>query len=157
MNNKRTPIIISVILGLVLVALFAWPKINNPNGAMLAQLEKAGIECIGSHNRAGQHFHPHLSVVVDGLDEGIPASVGVVSNCMAEIHTHDAAGTIHVETIDADKVVYLRDFFTVLGKSIERDGYNVTMSVDEKENLLLGDLILNDGQRIVLEYTKKSL
>ena len=155
MNNKRTPIIISVVLGLVLVALFAWPKINNPNRALLAQLEEAGIECIGSHNRAGQHFHPRLSIVVDGLDEGVPANVGVVSNCMAEIHTHDATGIIHVETLDANKVVHLKDFFTVWNRSIEREGYNIKMTVDEKESSLLGDLTLSDGQRIVLTYIKK--
>ena len=155
MKNKRTPIVIGLILALVLVALFVWPKINNPSGDFIAQLNKAGIDCLGSHSRAGQHFHPHLSLVVDGLEEGIPANVGVVSNCMAELHAHDASGTIHVETIAADRIVYLKDFLTVWGKSIEREGYDLTMTVGGEKNDLLENLMLVDGQRIVLDYTKK--
>mgnify|MGYP001608493623 CR=1 FL=1 len=155
MNNKRTPIIVGGFLAAVLIALFAWPKINNPNRSLIAAFNAAGIDCMGGHARATQHFHPHLTISVDGLTESIPASVGLLNNCMAEIHTHDSTGTLHVESPDGNKVFYLKNFFNVAGKPFEREGYTVSMTVDGQPNSELGNLILRDGQQIVLDYAKR--
>ncbi len=141
---------------ILLIALFAWPKINNPNKGLLARLESAGLGCLNGHSNALQHFHPRLIITIDGSAEAIPANFGISSGCMGEIHTHDATGTLHVETLFADKAVYLKDFFTVWDKTIERDGYAVSMTVDGKPSYELGNLLLKDKQQIVLEYKKTS-
>jgi hypothetical protein len=154
MENKRTPIIVSVSLALVLIALFAWPKINNPHRGLVAQFNKAGIECMGGHARAVQHFHPHLTILVDGQEESIPANLGLIGNCMAEIHTHDATGALHVEAAYSTKTFYLKNFFSVYGKTLEREGYEISMTVDDQSNTELGELVLKDKQQIVLEYKK---
>lgn len=155
MSNKRTPVIIGVALAVVLLTLFMIPKLTDPTRGFASVWADAGIECLaGGHARAAQHFHPKLAIGVDGLQEAIPANVGLIKTCMAEIHTHDASGTLHVETLAADKIVHLKDFFTVWGKTIQREGYSLLMTVDDKPNFELGELTLKDGQIIVLEYKK---
>ena len=153
MNNKKTPIIIAVAVALLLLGLFMIPKFTNPSRGSVAAWKEAGIECLtGGHQRLAQHFHSKLAIVVDGLQEVIPANVGLVNNCMAEIHTHDTTGALHVEALAANKIRRLKDFFTVWGKSINRDGYGLIMTVNGQPNFELGELILKDAQQIVLEY-----
>lgn len=151
---KSKPIFWSVAIIAVLFLLFALPRMTNPNKALLAKLTAAGIECIGGHANLAQHFHPILNIIVDGVKETIPADVGNITGCMAELHVHDANGTLHIETV-ALREVRLKEFFVVWDRLIEREGYNVTMTVDGKVNSALGELILKDKQNIVLEYKSK--
>jgi hypothetical protein len=139
----------------VLLALFIIPRFTDPNRGLVSAWNSAGITCMGGHSRAIQHFHPHVTIIVDGLEENIPANVGLVSNCMAEIHTHDTSGTVHVEAPIGDKQFYLRDFFTVYGQALERPGYAVSMRVDGKPSSELDNLLLKDEQKIELIYTRQ--
>jgi len=98
---------------------------------------------------------------VDDKEELIPAGIGLTPACAAEMHTHPYAadnpqGTLHVETPFAGKTFQLKQFFAVWGKTIEREGYRVEMTMNEKLNADLGDLILADKQQIVLKYKKIS-
>jgi len=49
----------------------------------------------------GQHFHAHLDVLVDGKAVPVVADLGVDtgSGAMADLHTHDASGVLHVEAM----------------------------------------------------------
>ena len=143
-------------MGVVLLALFTIPRFTDSNRGLVSAWSSAGIDClVNGHTRTAQHFHPLLTIVVDGRAESIPASTGVIPSCMAEVHTHDASGTIHVESASGDKKFYLKDFFTIYGRSIDRDGHTVSMKVDGAPSTELGDLLLKDKQNIVLDYTKK--
>ncbi|HZY94649.1 MAG TPA: hypothetical protein VFE98_07315 [Candidatus Bathyarchaeia archaeon] len=51
----------------------------------------------------------------------IPANVGSSANCIRPIHTHDASGTLHVET-DVNRNYTLQDFFLIWGKSFNASG-----------------------------------
>ena len=138
----------------LLLALFVIPRLTNPNNAIVAAWSEAGIEClINGHTRLSQHFHPVLKITVDGLDEAIPANVGLLQSCMAEVHTHDTSGILHVESASGDKKFYLKDFLTVYGKSFRRPGYNVGLRVDGKLNVdELENLELKDKQQIEIFY-----
>lgn len=153
MSSKKTPVLVGLGLAVVLIVLFALPRFTDPKRGLASLWKNAGVECLAmGHSNVSQHFHPHLAIIVDGAQEDIPTNMGVLNNCMAEIHTHDGTGTIHVETLAADKAAYLKDFFTVYGKPIQREGYAVSMTVDGQPNPLLGELVLADKQQIVLEY-----
>ncbi len=154
MKQNRRAFIVGGLIIAILAILFAWPRGNDSDKGFLAQLKSAGIECLSSHSNVLQHFHPQLSITVDGASELIPANVGIVGNCMSEIHTHDATGIVHVETLSAHKTVYLKDFFIVWGKTIEREGYSVAMMVEGQPSGELGNLLLKDKQQILLEYKK---
>ena len=156
MNNKRAPIFAAIGVGVVLIVLFAMPRFMDPKNGLANVWKNAGVECLSmGHSNIAQHFHPHLTITVDGVNEEIPANVGITNNCMAEVHMHDLSGTIHVETIEADKIVHLKNFLTVYGKPINRDGYDVSMTVDGKPNKELDNLVLADKQQIILNYAKR--
>src|SRR3989344_7691393 len=151
MSSKRTPVIAVAGVALLLVALFALPRLTNPDRKIAANWNANDLDCLASHTATSQHFHPILKILVDGAEETIPATAGIVRGCMAEVHTHDLSGTIHVESADGSRKFYLKDFFTVFDKSLQREGHNLTMKVDDKISGELGELLLKDKQMIVLE------
>ena len=62
------------------------------------------------------HVHPYLRIVIDGTNVTVPEGIGYLSQCpggLAQIHTHDASGLIHVElsSTDANANYNLGDFF----------------------------------------------
>ncbi len=153
MNSKRTPIIVGVTLVLVLAALFMIPRLTDPTRGLAALWKAAGVDCLTmGHSRVLQHFHPHLEIIVDGREEPIPANIGVLRDCMSEVHTHDGAGTIHVEAASGDKSFYLKDFFAVYGKELNRTGYLLTATADGQPVSDAANLLLQDKQIIILEY-----
>ena len=97
-------------------------------------------------------FYPVLSILIDGELEIIPADLGLVKTCMAEIHTHDTSGTIHVESFLAGKEFFLKDFFVIFGEKLERPGFVLSMKVDGGENMEFENLKLLDKQEIELSY-----
>lgn len=156
MKGNRTSIIIGVAVAVILAVLFAIPKLTDSTRGLARLWKEAGIDCLsGGHSKALQHFHPHLTILVDGAPEHLSVNIGIASNCMAEIHTHDATGTLHVETISAAKIMRLKDFFAVYGKPFERAGYQTLVAVDGQSVSEGEDLILKDKQVIVVEYKSK--
>ena len=51
----------------------------------------------------------------------VPAGIGTAGNCNRPLHTHDASGTIHVET-DENRDYVLGDFFLIWGKIFNSSG-----------------------------------
>ena len=154
MRNSNFKTLAAVIgIGVVLVALFAWPRIKDSNRALKRAWKDANVKCLSQgHTNVNLHIHPHLTVRVDGVEEVISAEIGIVPGCMAEVHTHDATGTIHLESLERGKTFTLGQFFAVWGRPIERNGYTLTATVDDSPLSDPAALTLKDGQKIVLEY-----
>lgn len=79
-----------------------------------------GIRC-DTMEQAAFHIHAHLAIFLHGRQIAVPAYVGIVSNgeppCIYWLHTHDAAGIIHIEA-PALRAFTLRDFFAVWGQPL---------------------------------------
>jgi hypothetical protein len=62
------------------------------------------------------HIHPHLSVFTNSRSTTVPTEIGInyAQGVMAALHTHDTAGTIHVES-PVVRVYTLGQFFDVWG------------------------------------------
>lgn len=62
------------------------------------------------------HIHPLLAIIVEGARITVPADIGIdpSTQTMAALHTHDSAGTIHVESPVVRKYT-LGEFFDVWG------------------------------------------
>lgn len=101
------------------------------------------------------HIHPVLRILVDGREVPIPANIGLSQTCHRILHTHDATGTIHVEP-NFYKEYTLGDFFSVWGEPFFREGYEIKMTVDGKPTEEYENLVLLDGQKIIIEYTSVS-
>ena len=149
MKNNKYWFFGAGIFGLILI-LFLLPKFKNN------QLIKSNsVPCLVANVSLTQHIHPELKIKIDDKDVVIPANIGL-KDCERALHTHDTSGTIHVEAQDAQSYT-LGDFYSVWGEKIEKVGYNLEVTVNEKTKTIeeLNSLVLKDKQQIILIYTKK--
>jgi hypothetical protein len=112
---------------------------------------------------AGLHYHPRLTIFVNGEKMTIPNNIGigVVHN---PIHTHEEGdGTIHLEFEGSVRKedIHLGRFFDVWGKEWTAtsfmglpvgDGHTLTMKVNGALSTEYRDLLMKDGQAIELSY-----
>lgn len=112
------------------------------------------------------HWHPQLTIIIDGLRQTIPANIGLSTRGHSPIHTHDADGTLHMENNNpSKKSVTLRYFFDVWGKTFNKkcifdyctDKGNLKMTVNGKENSDFESYFMRDGDKITIEYTSNKL
>src|SRR3989344_1791290 len=116
MNKNKSTIIVVIVIVIVLVVLFALPRLGDSNRETVKRWKESGVNCLSNHANAALHIHPELKIIVDGREAIVPANIGIVRTCMAEIHTHDATGTIHIESVLSGKTFTLAQFFTVWGE-----------------------------------------
>ncbi len=134
-----------------------------------------GIWYLGEKNREGTidvetnpipnysiHWHPELTIIIDGEEQLIPANIGLNPGAHAPVHTHETNGTIHVENNYPSKNnMRLGYFFDVWKKEFSNecildsctDKGTLTMTVNGVENILFDDYIMADGDIIMIEYT----
>jgi len=118
-----------------------------------------------THSGVGSHIHAQLRIALPSGDYPIPANIATgiapdTTPCMRPVHTHDTTGTIHIEG-PTGRTFTLGDFFTVWGQpfsstqilSYQDDGTrHVTMTVNDLTNIEYGNLVLVQGQTIVITY-----
>ena len=61
------------------------------------------------------HWHTTLTITDSGGAAAIPANTGISAICVEPVHTHDASGTLHVET-DVSRHYTVGDFFSIWKK-----------------------------------------
>ncbi|MEX0672739.1 MAG: hypothetical protein WDZ82_01310 [Candidatus Paceibacterota bacterium] len=147
--------IIIVVLAVVAIGFFVWGAATTDGSTW----RDTNVACLpNGHTNLAVHIHPALSITVDGEPESIPANTGVNAGCMAEVHTHDTSGLLHVETVERSRIdeLTLADFFDVWGKDLEREGYTLTARVDGEVIEDPAGLTFEDEQQIELEYASSS-
>jgi hypothetical protein len=97
-----------------------------------------------------------LQIVTDDVPELIPAAIGRSEQCIASIHTRDASGTVYVSETRGDRYT-LGDFFSVWGRSFEKNGYDISVYTGDVKSELEDDLILQDHKHVVVVYTRKDI
>ena len=146
-----------IIIVVILLALFSYPRISGRKSDFNKQLEAAGLDClVMGRGQIGQHIHPVLKVLIDGQPKPIPANIGVTSACMAEIHTHDSSGTIHLESTDVGETFTLGQFLTFWDDPEILSLVDAELTVDGQpytDNPT--KLILKDKQQVELRYRTK--
>lgn len=134
---------------------------NNSTYDTSDEMHTLGKSCLDNHDVV-MHFHPYLNIFIDGEEYQIPENTGIdTETCpqaMHMTHTHDASGKIHVEG-HQEVDVPLEVFFDVWGVHFDetgifdyRDG-TIEMTVDGNVSTAYENLILADGQNIVISYT----
>lgn len=118
------------------------------------------------HDSMGMmHIHTHVTLVIDGKPAVVPAQIGIDQSLwnmhtldsygmtgMAPLHTHDTSGSIHVESYK-DQDYTLGELLDVWGMPLEN--YNVKVTSDGNPVSDYRDLVLKDGQQVVLSITTK--
>jgi hypothetical protein len=126
------------------------------------EMHPLGEICLNGHDGMAMHFHPYLTILIDGEEYIIPENTGIDTTTCPEAmhmtHTHDATGKIHVEGNTVEEVP-LEVFFDVWGEHFDetgifdnRDG-SIEMTVNGEANSDFQNLLLADGQNIVISYT----
>lgn len=93
-----------------------WPAPTDPSaGTRLAGLRVDNTEGTVAH------FHAHLDVVINGKAAAVPANLGINASSgeLAELHTHDATGVLHIEAPDAKRRYVLGQLFTEWGVRLD--------------------------------------
>lgn len=155
---KKSYLIVAVGV-VVLGGLLYWTASMQKQPSTVQMVQGTNVACLpNGHQQLALHIHPVLSITVDGAPEEIPANIGITQACMAEIHTHDATGVVHVETATADRISHLSfaDFFAVWGKPVAREGYTLVATVNGAVVESLSEVPLRDGDAIHMAYTRVS-
>jgi hypothetical protein len=78
----------------------------------VANARRAGLN-IAPMEGTAQHIHAHLDVFVNGQKVSVPANLGIAGDGsqLAEMHTHDDTGVIHMESPSKDKKFTLGEVF----------------------------------------------
>lgn len=117
-----------------------------------------------SHNALALHIHPHLEIEINGQKQAIPQGIGVSSNVMRVIHTHDDTGKLHVES-PVPHTFKLQDFFTVWEKTFSdscifeycnNETHQLRMTVNSQPSSAYGELPLKDLDNIRIVYGPKA-
>ncbi|MEK6951112.1 MAG: hypothetical protein AABX13_05305 [Nanoarchaeota archaeon] len=114
------------------------------------------------------HWHPHLTIRIDGQEIRIPKDVGITSTVHYPIHTHEEDNILHLENNNPTKeTVILGYFFKVWGKKFNQECIfdhctekgtkgTLKMYVNGKENFAYQNYFMQDKDEIVIEYTSLS-
>jgi hypothetical protein len=85
-----------------------WPLPADP----VAGARSAGLS-IGPLEGTAKHFHAHLDVLVNGKKIPVPGNLGIATSGqqLAELHTHDDTGVLHIEAPTTNKRYTLGQLF----------------------------------------------
>ncbi len=124
--------------------------------------------------RGETHWHPHLTIIINGEEVLLPDDIGYGTGRvidthlsgmeMSPTHTHESDGTIHIENrnpAEKPETLTLGYFFYVWNKTFNAncifdyctDKGTLTMSVNGKPNTEFEKYIMRDKDIIVIEYT----
>lgn len=129
-----------------------------------------GVASLSSMPPGGPiHWHPHLTIVIDNQTVTVPADIGIDPSLwvahsldsygmsgMAPLHTHDASGTIHVES-NVYHAFTIGDFFRIWGETFDptealghaaASGHHVWMVVNGVSESPSYGVVLQDQMQI---------
>jgi hypothetical protein len=149
--KSKTWIWVAVVV-IVVIGLFVWGRSASETSA--GTWADTDVACLpGGHQNAMLHIHPEIEIMVDGIPETVPANIGINQFCMAEVHTHAADGVIHLESVNTSAEFPIADFFTVWDRELERESYDVSVTVNGEEVSDPLSYIMGDHDLIVITYT----
>ena len=104
---------------------------------------------------AVQHFHAHLDILADGSAVEVPANLGIDPHrgLIAELHTHDASGILHVESGSKTLTFTLGQLFTEWGVRLDAEDLGGLRATDGKQLRAYVDGRQVDGDPGVIQLT----
>lgn len=98
-----------------------WPA--GPTGPAATGQQIGSFPCGITHDNIGYHIHVHLAIYLNGEALQIPNNLGIGGpqaprpGCMYALHTHDATGVLHIESITTERF-FLGQFFQIWGQPL---------------------------------------
>ena len=111
---------------------------------------------------SGLHWHPHLSIMIKGQIQEIPAGIGLGAT-ESPVHTHEADGIIHLEFVGPvrESDITLGKFFKLWGKRFSSDcifddctgvAGMVKLFVNGQENFLFENYSMQEKDEMEIRY-----
>lgn len=159
-------VIIFVGFGWYLVSKEGKPVVTNnfasvpADQQLLANMQKTGLDPLTTEGTV-MHIHQHLDIIINGQNMAIPADIGVGSNFISAVHTHDDTGVLHVES-PVQKDYTLGQFFDEWGVTLS-DTCVANFCDDSSHKLVVGvngkavtsnvrDTVLHEHDEITVWY-----
>lgn len=154
----KTKQIIFIILGIVALGALLTFTASLSKQTASAYWNDTSVPCLpNGHENIALHIHPTLTVYVQGEEVPVGANIGISNTCMAEVHTHEPGGTIHIESTNPNQTYTVADFFTVLGEELYIEGFTLTATVNGESEASIETYPLKDGDAVVLSYELETL
>jgi len=138
-------------LPVIVIGGILWAAVSSPEEAIEDFVSRDGI-----------HWHPKLTIRMNGEHREIPANIGI-GGVHKDIHTHEVNDSLHVEMnrpVREDDI-RVKKFFDIWGERFtaecildacnSEDG-KVKMLVNNEENLEFENYLMQDGDRIEIVY-----
>ncbi len=149
---------------IIIVGLIIWGIIGLSNPSEKTTIDKSNLNFEAP--KYPIHWHPELTIKIDGEIYPIPANVGLEGVHMP-IHTHDDAniGILHMENSRPTKeTVTLGYFFKVWNKKFSEncifeyctDKGELQMYVNNIENNEFENYFMQDGDKILIEFNSNN-
>jgi len=149
-------VVIVIAIGIAVFMTYQQPKALPGNAYANPPMDAMGM----------MHFHPSLTLVVDGKPAPVPAQIGIDPTMwqnhsldlygmkgMAPLHTHDTSGTIHIESY-ANRYYTFGQLLDIWG--LDLSAYKqVTVTVNGQPVSDYQNYVLNDGDKIILSFNTK--
>lgn len=158
MKKKTFIIIITAVLVLLAAILVllnqnrlkgdAFSRVPN-DSELLSNMKVVGLIPLASEGNA-QHTHQHLAITINGQKMPIPKNIGIGSDFISPIHTHEEDGIIHVES-PVVKDFTLGQFFTEWGVRLNNTCIG-SYCADNNNKLLaaVNGIIINNPENYIL-------
>jgi hypothetical protein len=161
--NKNTKIIALIVAAITM---------SLEIGLVIRSTTVIGAQMGGGNNPIIMHFHQHLNLMIGGKPATVPSLIGIDSllwkdhsldqygmqamangmSRLASLHTHDASGTIHIES-NVNRNYTLGEFLNIWG-GLDTNGKTVKATAGGESVSGYKDLILRDGEKINLQVGK---
>jgi len=150
-------LIVVIAVGLYFGFAGSRPQSNTTNDTLALAKGQVidGIRCETSESLLF-HIHIQLTIFIEGQEQTVPANIGILSNCLYWLHTHDDTGLIHVES-PIQRDFTLGDFFDIWGKPLSSQRL-LDKTVDAEHSVRAyvdGQLYLGDPRAIALKDLEK--
>jgi hypothetical protein len=147
-----------IVLGVIIV-LVGWAvssAVTTSSECKTAPVSELFIE---SHTTLAMHVHATLSIIIDNVQQQIPANIGISPGRMSAVHTHDATGELHIEP-PCVRDIKVGDFFEIRGQTFSSecildkctDSGTLTMTVNGEANNEFNNYNIRDHDNIVIRF-----
>ncbi len=158
--------LIAVAVGVIAVFAFigfALTRPDTPLGQAQDQNKQPKSSDPNVVSESGLHYHPQLSIYINGEKIIIPTNIGLSEAKHKSPHTHDEKGELHWENegkVTKDDL-RLGKLFENWGKKFnstqlldktDPSGSKITMTVNGQPNTEFGDHLVADKEQIEIKY-----
>ena len=154
-RTKKPKLIVLCVLIVAVAGIAIFMNYAHPKSSTSVPIDTMGM----------MHLHTHLTLVIDGKEEQVPANIGIDPSLwndhsldsygmkgMTVLHTHDTSGTIHVESYKVQDYTFgqLLDIWKP-----DLVGDKIFMTVNGQPVQDYQNYIFKDGDKVILSVSTK--